>query len=248
MLLGRLLRWLMAPHALLLARDKFDTNLEVLIVVVVKLDVVRTSASAVEETEVDKSSVLIGATETADCEDSLDELPTNDGIEVQSWTQIQYVDSQATTLERLLDPVYEVAIKILIRDDLHIRNVLWRTLRKRKAVVRVSRAGTSVISAATSVRRRTITVSLIAISVSTRRRRWGSVLPVSVPFAITSVTSISAISSAAVASPTGRISLVPSSAIVRRTGRTRASSSIDRTQVGPGVLLRVTVTLGFADF
>jgi hypothetical protein len=88
MLLGWLLRWLMTPHALLLTRDKFDTNLEVLIVVVVKLDVICTSASAVEETEVDKSSVLIGTTETADCENSLDELPTNDGIEVQSRTQV----------------------------------------------------------------------------------------------------------------------------------------------------------------
>jgi hypothetical protein len=88
MLLGRLLRWLVAPHALLLARDELDADLKILVVVVVELDVVRTSASAVEETEVDKPGVLIGATETADREDSFDELPADNRIEVQSWTQV----------------------------------------------------------------------------------------------------------------------------------------------------------------
>lgn len=238
----------MAPHALLLARDELDADLKVLVIVVVEFDIIRTSACAVEETEVDKPGILIGAAETTDGEHAFDKLPANDCIEVQAWAQVEYVNRKSTTLESLLDPVDEVPVQVFIRDDLHIWNILGRALRKRQTVVRIGRARTPVVSAATSVWRRTITVSIVAVPVTSRRGRWGSVWPVSIPFTIASVTSVSAVSAispATIARTAGRVAIVSSSTIIRRA---RASASVDRTHVWPGVLLWISVALGFADF
>jgi hypothetical protein len=84
--------------------------LEVLVVVVVKFDVVGTSASTVEETEIYKPGVLIGAAEAAHSKDALNQLPADDSIEVQSRAQIKYINSKSSALECLLDPVDKVAI------------------------------------------------------------------------------------------------------------------------------------------
>lgn len=65
-LLGRLV----APHALLLAGDELDADLQVLVVVVVEFDVVRAGAGSIEEAEVDKSRVLVSSAEAADGEDA----------------------------------------------------------------------------------------------------------------------------------------------------------------------------------
>lgn len=81
--LGRRLLWrLMAPHALFLSRNKFDADLEVLTVVVIEFDVVRASAGAVEEPEVNQPSVLVCAAKTADGKNAFHELPTDDRVEI----------------------------------------------------------------------------------------------------------------------------------------------------------------------
>jgi hypothetical protein len=208
--------------------------LEVLVVIVIEFDVVGTSASAIEEPEINKPGILVGAAEAADSKNALYQLPANNSIEVQSWAQIEYIDSKSSALERLFDPVDEVAVEVLVRDDLYIWNVLGRTLGKWKSIIRIGRTRTAIIPSTTRVRRRTITVSLIAVPVTTRRRRRRSIWPVTISFAVTSVTSISAIPPTTVASTTGRVAIIASSVVVRRT---RASARIDRTHVGPQVLL-----------
>jgi hypothetical protein len=125
--------------------------LKVLVVVIIKLYVVGTSASTIEETEINKPGVLIGAAEAAHSKDALNQLPTNDSIEVQSRAQIEYIDSKSSALECFLDPVDKVAIEVFIRDDLHIRNVLGRTLGKRESVVRIGRARTAIVPSTTRV-------------------------------------------------------------------------------------------------
>jgi hypothetical protein len=219
--------------------------LEVLVVVVVKFNVVGSSASPIEETQIDKPSILIGATEAADSEDAFNQLPANDSIKVQSRAEIEYIDGESSALECLLDPVDEIAIEVFIRNDLHIRDVLGCALGKRKSVVRIGRTRTAIVPSTTSVRRRTISVSLVTVPITSRRRRRRAVWPVTISFTVTSVTPISAVSSAAIAPATGRVAIVASSAVVRRT---RASARVDRTHIGSRVLLWVSIALGFADF
>jgi hypothetical protein len=149
--LGRELLRLVTPHALFLAQDELHADLEILVVVIVEFDVVRTCTGTVEEAKIDQPGVLIRTTKTADSKDSLHELPTNDGIEVQAWAQVENVNCEPATLEGLLDPVYEVPVEILVGYDLHIRNVLRRALWQRQAVVRVGRTGTSAEPASSVV-------------------------------------------------------------------------------------------------
>lgn len=127
----RLLRRLVTPHTLLLAQDELHADLKVLIIVIIELDVVCARTGTVEETEIDKPSVLIRAAETTDSEHSLHELPTHDGVKVQAWAQVKDVNRKSTALEGLLDPVYEVSVEVLVGDDLHIRNVLRRAFWQR---------------------------------------------------------------------------------------------------------------------
>jgi hypothetical protein len=149
--LWRELLRLMTPHALFLAQDELHADLEILVVVIVEFDVVRTCTGTVEEAKIDQPGVLIRTTKAADSKDSLHELPTNDGIEVQAWAQVENVNCEPATLEGLLDPVYEVPVEILVGYDLHIRNVLRRALWQRQAVVRVGRTGTSAEPASSVV-------------------------------------------------------------------------------------------------
>jgi hypothetical protein len=62
--------------------------LKVLVIVVIKLDVVGTSASAIEEPEINKPGILVGAAEAADSKDAFYQLSANDSIKVQSRAQI----------------------------------------------------------------------------------------------------------------------------------------------------------------
>jgi hypothetical protein len=149
--LWRELLRLMTPHALFLAQDELHADLEILVVVIVEFDVVRTCTGTVEEAKIDQPGVLIRTTKAADSKDSLHELPTNDGIEVQAWAQVENVNCEPATLEGLLDPVYEVPVEILVGYDLHIRNILRRALWQRQAVVRVGRTGTSAEPASSVV-------------------------------------------------------------------------------------------------
>jgi hypothetical protein len=247
--LGRRLLWrLVTPHALFLSQDELYADLEVLVVVVVELDVVRTRTGTVEEAKINQPGILIRATKTTDSEHSLHELPTNNSIEVQTWAQIEDINRESTTLEGLLDPVDKVAVEILVGDDLHIRNILRRALWQRQPVVRVGRTRTSAEPATSVVLRRTGAVSLIAVSVASRRRRWRAVwsVTVSVAFAtISAVSSVSSVPATVIAWAPACISIIADSVIVRRT---RASTCVYRTRIRACVLLWVSVTLRFADF
>jgi hypothetical protein len=244
----KLLRRLVTPHALFLAQDELYANLEILVVVVVELDVVRACTGTVEEAEINQSGILIRATKTTYSKNALHKLSTNNGIEVQAWAQVQDVDCKSATLEGLFDPIYEVSVEVLVGDDLHIRNILRRALWQRQTVIRVGRTRTSAKPATSVVWRRTVAVSLIAVSVASRWRRWRAVgsVAVSVAFAtISAVSSVTSIPAAVVARTTARIAIVAASVIVRRT---RASTCVYRTLIRACVLLWVSVALRFANF
>lgn len=127
--------------------------MEVLVIVVVKFNVVGTGACTIEETQINKPGILVGTAEAAHSENALDQLPANDSIKVQARAEIEYIDSESSALERLFDPVDKVAIEIFVRDDLHIWNVLWRTLGKRESIVRIGRTRTAIVPSTTRVRR-----------------------------------------------------------------------------------------------
>ena len=238
----------MTPHALFLAQDELDAYLEILVVVIVELDVVSTRTGTVEEAEIDQPGILIRATKTTDSKNSLHELPTHNGIKVQARAQVEDVDCKSATLEGLLDPIDKVPVEILVGDDLHIRNILRRALWQRQTVVRVGRTRASAEPATSVVWRRTVAVSLIAISVTSRRRRWRAVWPVAVSIAfatVSAVSSVPSISAAIIARTPACIAIVAASIIFRRT---RASTCVYRTRIRACVLLRGSVTLRFADF
>ena len=195
----------MTPHTLFLAQDELYADLKVLVVVIIKFDVVRTSTGTIKEPKIDQSGILIRATKTTDSEDTLHKLPANDCIEVQARAQVEDVDCQSTTLECLLDPVDKVPVEILIGDDLHVRNILRRALRQRQAVVRIGRTRTSAEPATSVVWRRSIAVPIVTVSVASGWRRWRAVwsVAISIAFAtISSVTSVSSIPAAIIARTT----------------------------------------------
>ena len=237
----------MTPHALFLAQNKLHADLKILVVVIIEFDVVRTRTGSVEEAEIDKPGILIGTAETTDSKDSLNQLSTHDGIKVQARAQIEDVNRESTTLEGLLDPVDEVAVEVLIGNDLHVRNVLRGSLRQRQTVVRISRTRTSAKPATSVVWRRTVAVAFITVSVASRRRRWRAVWPVPVSVTIATVSAVPSISaiSAAVTRTSAWVAIIPTSVIV---WRTRASTCIYRTLVWACVLLWVSVALRLANF
>ena len=225
-LLGRLV----APHALLFAGDELDADLEVLVVVVVEFDVVGAGAGAVEEAQVDEPGVLIRAAEAADGEHAFDELAADDRVEVEAGAEVEDVDGEAAGLEGLFDPVDEVSVEVLGRDDLNVGNVLRRASRQRQAVVRIGRAGSTTEPASTAaVWGRTIAIAVVAVPVPTRRRR--TVRPVRISLPVSSISSVSSVSpiSSTIAHAATWIAISPST-VVRRA---RAATRVDRALILP---------------